>query len=89
MSLHHPDCDGKEAYDKKAAMTAINYHKKHFGRILRCYQCPSCNHYHLTHKEKYSEQEKLWKKWNARLAKEKPKVSLNYDDDSASTADIF
>jgi len=82
------DCAGKEAYDKKWANTSINYHKKHFWRILRCYLCPNCNFYHLTHTERYIDQE-LWKKHNAKHVIKKRKEYPKDDEDFASIADIW
>lgn len=59
---NHPDCEGKEGYDKKEANRKINYHREHYGRILRCYQCPNCMLWHLTHKVKYQDEEIRQKK---------------------------
>jgi DNA-directed RNA polymerase subunit RPC12/RpoP len=45
-------CNSKIMYDKKGAITMINYLKRK-GReeYLRAYQCPDCNMWHITHKE--------------------------------------
>ena len=44
-------CNGKVCYDKRTAVTAQNhrYHEDHI--LLRIYQCPECNHFHLTKKD--------------------------------------
>lgn len=43
----------KKPYDKKGAQTVLN-HRKYLGadKHLRAYHCPTCNHWHLTHKER-------------------------------------
>lgn len=51
-------CTGKKRYTKKLAETLKNrlYDKR--GLILRIYQCPECNTWHLTHTEKWWHQKK-------------------------------
>jgi len=41
-------CRGKTIFDKKGALTSKNdrYKKDHVK--LRVYQCPDCNHWHLS-----------------------------------------
>ena len=41
-------CRGKTIFDKKGALTSKNdrYKKDHVR--LRVYQCPDCNHWHLS-----------------------------------------
>lgn len=49
-----PVC-GKVCYDKKSAMTAVNYakHKNEHHKIpIRAYYCEDCNYWHLTSQEK-------------------------------------
>lgn len=44
-----PRCDGtgKVCYDKRSAQEQRNWIKKEHGSMLRFYQCPSCNWFHL------------------------------------------
>jgi len=41
-------CGGKKCYDKKLARTVLNIRKRE-GSMVRMYQCPMCNMWHLTH----------------------------------------
>lgn len=40
--------EGKVMYDKKGAVTAKNFRLKKDHVKLRVYNCPVCNHWHLT-----------------------------------------
>ena len=44
----------KVPFDKKGAISALNYNKKknrQYRKEIRYYKCPECNMYHLTSKE--------------------------------------
>ncbi|MGD0778767.1 MAG: hypothetical protein ABSC05_38810 [Candidatus Solibacter sp.] len=47
MSTHADGC-GKRTYRKRDAQTVRNRLMKK-GAVLRIYQCPKCNFWHLTH----------------------------------------
>jgi len=47
MSTQTGGC-GKRTYRKKDARAARN-RQRHRGAVLRIYQCPRCNLWHLTH----------------------------------------
>lgn len=53
----------KQKYDKKSAITALNYCKKHknkqYKKECRYYYCEDCGFYHLTSREEYEEPVKL------------------------------
>lgn len=76
MPSDHPDCRDKEGYTRKEAQTKINYHRENHGRILRCYQCPNCMQWHLTHKEKYHVAKKHWELPKEKLPKYKKKSKM-------------
>ena len=42
-------CNRKQCYDKRTAQTLRNARGNH-GTLLRIYQCPDCEHWHLTKK---------------------------------------
>lgn len=41
-------CEKKQQYDKKSAITLVNYARKKRGGILRAYSCPVCKKWHVT-----------------------------------------
>jgi len=41
-------CGGKPCFDKKTAITAKNKRFKDGHVVLRVYNCPECNTWHLT-----------------------------------------
>jgi hypothetical protein len=48
-------CQGKNCYDKKGVITALNYQREDKGIVgLKYYHCDICNWWHLTsHKMKH------------------------------------
>jgi len=52
-------CSGKKVYTKKEAQTVLNFLQgRGNGKNLRIYQCPYCDFWHLTHKQKYGSSER-------------------------------
>ena len=48
-TVHRCPATGKpRCYDKRGAMTAINWRWNHDRVKLRAYPCRHCNHWHLT-----------------------------------------
>ena len=50
-ALRYKACERKKRYASEAeAKDAIRSCERHGSRDLRCYRCPYCNGWHLTHK---------------------------------------
>ena len=47
-------CEGKQGYDKKTALTKQNVLKREHGRIVRVYKCKICPWFHFTHQIRYN-----------------------------------
>lgn len=47
-----PRCGDKVSYPKRLGKEVLNKRQRAGFRNLRLYQCPKCNYWHLTHKNR-------------------------------------